>query len=267
MVARFLISILLASVASAWGGGQSRQLCLRCHPVHYAERGGCSGCHRGNPASERKNIAHAGMRGGKYARFTLGDVREIKAGERLIDRFACRRCHVSGGRGNRLAVSLDDAAVRKTAGELALSIRRPVGNMPTFGLDEETVTGLVNAVLAQSQGREAVVAAPVRVHFTTSGKKNSDIFSVKCGGCHRILSQRLGAAGTGDVGPNLSGLLSEWYPRTYKSSEAWTSQNLRSWLKNPRESRPLARMLPVPLTEGELKELESIMAVYPEPIK
>ncbi len=260
MVARVLITILLATAASAWGGtAQPRQLCLSCHPPHHTERGGCSGCHRGNPVSERKNIAHAGLRAGKYARFTLGDPLQIKAGERLMTQFACRRCHVSGGRGNRLAVSLDDAAVRKTAGELALSIRRPVANMPTFALDEETVTALVNAVLVQAQGHEAATAAPVRVHFSTSGKKSSDIFSTKCGSCHRILSQRLGAAGTGDVGPNLSGLLSEWYPATYKNSEAWSPRNLRSWLKNPRESRPLAKMLPVQLTGEELKELESII--------
>ena len=184
--------------------------------------------------------------------------------ERLMDQLACRRCHISAGRGNRLAANLDDAAVRKTAGELVLSIRRPVANMPYFGLDEERITMLVNAIYAGSQGRQTDEAAPVRVHFNTSGKKNPDIFSTKCGSCHRILSERLGAVGTGEIGPNLSGLFSKYYPKTFKNGEAWSASKLSSWVKNPRETRPWARMLPVTLTETETKELESIIIVSPE---
>jgi cytochrome c2 len=254
---------MLVTVAPAWGG-QPRQYCLSCHPAHYGERGGCSDCHRGNPDSDRKNIAHAGLREGKYARYTLGDSPEMRLTERLMDQLACRRCHVSAGRGNRLAANLDAAAMRKTAGELALSIRSPVANMPSFGLDAEQVTMLVNIIFAGSQGRKTDQTAPVRVHFNTSGKKNTDIFSKKCGSCHRILSERLGAVGTGDIGPNLSGLFSEYYTKTFKNGEAWTARNLRVWLKNPRETRPWARMLPVKLTEAETKELESIIVVSTE---
>jgi mono/diheme cytochrome c family protein len=248
---------LLLTAAPTWGG-QTRQLCLSCHTVHYADKAGCSLCHRGNPASERKNIAHAGLRPGKYSRFTLGNQVEIKEGERLMDRLACRRCHVSGGRGNPLAVSLD-AASRKTGGELALSIRRPVTNMPDFRLNEDQITTLVNAVFAGSQGRETNDSAPVRVHFNTSGKKNPDIFSTKCGSCHRILSQRLGAVGTGEIGPNLSGLFTRYYPQTFRKDEAWTAANLNLWLRNPQETRPWARMLPVTLTGAETKDLVSII--------
>jgi mono/diheme cytochrome c family protein len=247
------------ATAPAWGG-QPQQLCLSCHPVHYAERGRCSDCHHGNPASERKNIAHAGLRAGRYARFTLGDGVFIKNEERLMEQLACRRCHVSGGRGNRLAVSLDEAAARKTAGELALSIQRPVANMPNFALTEEQITTLVNTIFAGSQGHDTAETAPVRVHFNASGKKRADVFSTKCGSCHRILSERLGAVGTGDIGPNLSGLFSEYYPRTFKIGEAWTIQNLSAWLKNPRETRAWARMLPVTLTEAEIKELKQALS-------
>ena len=181
-----------------------------------------------------------------------------------MDQLACRRCHISAGRGNRLSVTLDGAAIRKTAGELVLSIRRPVANMPNFGLDEERITMLVNAIYAGSEGRQTDEAAPVRVHFNTSGKKNPDIFSTKCGSCHRILSERLGAAGTGEIGPNLSGLFSKYYPKTFRNGEAWTAGNLNAWVKNPREIRPWARMLPVTLTETETKELQSIIIVSPE---
>jgi len=260
LVARVLISLLFAVASSAWGG-QPRQLCLSCHPVHYAERGGCSGCHLGNPAAARKNIAHAGLRGGKYARFTLGNTVQNKESEQLLEQLACRRCHVSGGRGNRLAVSLDAAAARRTADELALSIRHPVANMPDFALREEQITTLVNAVLADSRGRHGDEGAPVKVHFTTAGTQKKDVFSTKCGSCHRLLSQRLAALGTGGIGPNLSGLLSPWYPKTFRNGEVWNSKNLALWLKNPRAVRPEARMLPVPLTVAELKELEALLVV------
>ncbi|MFZ2947987.1 MAG: selenite/tellurite reduction operon c-type cytochrome lipoprotein ExtS [Desulfuromonadaceae bacterium] len=258
MVSGVVAIALLLAAAPAWGGG-ARQLCLSCHPAHYAEKGGCSLCHLGNPASERKNIAHAGLRPGKYARFTLGGWAEAGVGERLMDRLACRRCHVSGGRGNHLAVSLDAAAARKTGGELALSIRVPVANMPDFRLNEDRITLLVNTIFAGSQGRSTDESDPVRVHFNTPGKKSPDIFSTKCGSCHRILSDRLGAVGTGEVGPNLSGLFTQYYPKTFRNNEVWTVQNLNLWLKNPRETRPWARMLPVTLTGAELKELVSVI--------
>lgn len=260
MVSCLLAVVLLVIAGPVWAG-QLRQLCLSCHPVHYVERGRCSDCHRGNPASERKNIAHAGLRAGKFIRFTVNDEAYIKEGQFLIDQFACRRCHISGGRGNALAVSLDSSAARKTAGELALSIRRPVQNMPDFGLDEERVTVLVNAIISGSRGYETVGTAPVKVHFNTPGKKIADIFSTKCGSCHRILSERLGAVGTGDLAPNLSGLFSTHYPKTFRNGEAWTPRNLSLWLKNPRQIRPPARMIPVTLTDTETKELVSIIDV------
>lgn len=182
-----------------------------------------------------------------------------------MDQLACRRCHVSAGRGNRLAISLDSSAVRKTAGELVSSIKHPVANMPNFGLVEGQITTLVNSILAGAQGRKTTVAAPVRVHFNTSAKKSVDIFSTKCGSCHRILSERSGALGTGDIGPNLSGILSENYPKTFRNGEVWNRANLKLWLKNPRKVRPWARMQPITLTEKEIKELESIMVISSDP--
>lgn len=254
--------MFLAAVP-AWGG-QQRQLCLSCHSSHYAGRGACSDCHRGNPASERKNIAHAGLREGKYVRFTLGDLAQKREGEQLMDQFACRRCHVTAGRGNGLAANLDGSAARKTAGELVLSIRHPVANMPTFGLDDERVNMLINTIFAGSEGRERETAAPAKVHFNHTGKKSEDIFSKKCGSCHRTLTERMGALGTGDIGPNLSGLFSRYYPKTFKNGEVWTPRKLSAWLKNPREIREWARMQPVEITEKEMKELETIFAVFQE---
>ncbi len=181
-----------------------------------------------------------------------------------MDKLACRRCHVSGGRGNRLAVSLDGAADRKTAGELVFSIRQPVATMPNFALNDEQRTTLVNVIYAGSSEHGTDKAAPVKVHFNNSGTKNADIFMTKCGSCHRMLSQRLGAAGTGEIGPNLSGLFSGFYPKTFRNGETWTPGNLNDWLKNPREIKPQARMLAVALTEKEIKELYMILLISPD---
>lgn len=259
-----LLTFFLLLAALPVLGGQTQQLCLSCHPLHYAERGGCGLCHRGNPASARKNIAHEGLLGGKYIRFTIGDVAQMKEGQRLVDQLACRRCHITAGRGNRLAASLDAAAAQKTAVDLALSIRRPVVNMPDFVLKEEQITSLVNALYAGSRVRLADAASPVRVHFNTTGKQNADLFSKKCGSCHRIVSQRLGAVGSGDVAPNLSGLLSIYFPKTFRNGESWTARKLDGWIKNPRDTRKWATMPPVTLTGAESKELESIIFVSPE---
>ena len=136
--------------------------------------------------------------------------------------------------------------------------------MPNFMLDEKRITALVNAIFAGSQGRLTDEAAPLRVHFNNSGKNGADIFSKKCGSCHRLLSQRLGAVGMGDIGPNLSGLFSIYYPKTFRNGESWTAVNLGAWVKNPRETRPWARMLPVALTEMEMKSLQNIFDIARE---
>ncbi|MDD2272073.1 MAG: selenite/tellurite reduction operon c-type cytochrome lipoprotein ExtS [Desulfuromonadaceae bacterium] len=265
MVSALLIAVALFTAAiPAWGrGGQVRQLCLLCHPVHYVEHGRCVDCHRGNAASERKNIAHAGLREGKYANFMLGNQIELRDGQRLLDTLACRRCHVSGGRGNRLAVNLDSSVIRKSAGEIALLVRHPVANMPDFALTEAQITTLVNTLLAGSVGREMAVSGPVRVHFNTTGKSGADVFSRKCGSCHRLLSERFGASGTGAIGPNLSGLFSVYYPETFRNNLPWTGRRLSTWLKNPREIKPWSRMLPVALTAAEMKELDGILSITP----
>ena len=260
MVSRLLILVLFLTVVPA--SGEQRQLCLSCHAVHYAGRAACSDCHHGNPRSERKNIAHGGLRAGKFVRFTLGDRAEKRERDNLMDQRACRRCHVSDGRGNRLAGSLDEAAVRKTAGELAVSIRHPVATMPNYGLDEGQSTSLVNSIFEGASGRKAVEAAPVKVHFSDSGTKSEDVFSKRCGSCHRLLTWRLGVLGSGDSGPNLSGLFSGFYPKTFRNGEVWTARNLGDWLKNPREIQVWARMQPVVLTEREMAELVAIFPVF-----
>lgn len=263
LVIRTVITLLLVVVMPAWSGnGEPRQLCLSCHPVHYAERGGCSACHQGNPAAARKNIAHAGLRAGKYVRFTLGGQTLIHEAEQLMARLGCRRCHVSAGRGNQLATALDAVARRRGAAELAQSIRKPVVNMPDFSLAEEQITMLVNVIYAGATGNDTAESDSEVIHFSAAGKKNADTFTEKCGACHRVVSARLGAIGSGTAGPNLSGLFTGYYAGMFSNGGSWDEQRLRRWLQNPRAVSPVARMQPVTLSVSEFKELESIVSIH-----
>lgn len=266
MVAGVLIAILSAFLAATSSAAVPvRQLCLVCHPVHYVEHGGCIDCHRGNPSSDRKNIAHRMLIAGRYARFTLGETSQVLQGKRLIDQYACRRCHVIGGKGNRLSVSLDRSAARTPPEELASSILKPVRNMPDFGLEQNRADLLVNALLLAAASSRGIAPAvnPQVVHFDKAAGTGQDAFSMKCGPCHRALTDRLGALGRGDTGPNLSGLLSPFYPETFRERGPWTERDLGTWLKNPRLIKRGALMQPVPLAGREFRELADSLSVGP----
>jgi cytochrome c2 len=257
LVAWFLTSglFILLSVATV-PSAPVRQLCLSCHPQHYSERGICTECHRGNPASERRNIAHQRLIAGRYARFTLAADPVLQRGTRLLEQYACRRCHVIGGKGNRLSANLDHATVRRSPEELAASIRHPVQNMPDFRVAEDQVMAVVNALLSEAGQRlDMPVKRPQVVHFDQPTDVGKDVFSIKCGPCHRMLSEFSGALGRSDAGPNLSGLLTEFYPKSFRNTEVWNNTGLRRWLDNPRAIKTGARMQPVKLTEEEYRDL------------
>jgi cytochrome c2 len=134
--------------------------------------------------------------------------------------------------------------------------------MPGFHMEESQAVIVVNALLAAS-GRQKTVSGDQRqiVHFDRAGSVGKDIFSRTCGSCHRALTARLGGLGQGDAGPNLSGLLSPFYPETFRNNSRWTERNLAEWLKNPRQIRSWARMQPVMVTEQEFRELADILTV------
>jgi cytochrome c2 len=252
---------MLLAVAPALAG-PARELCQSCHPSHYVERGLCTTCHRGNPASDRKNISHHLLITGRYAAFTLGDSPLLRRGERLIDQFACRRCHIIGGRGNRLSANLDHSVARKAPEAITESILHPVQNMPDFHMEKSRSVILVNTLLAEADRQKAVSGEQRQiVHFDRAGAAGKDVFSRTCGSCHRALTARLGGLGQGDAGPNLSGLLSPHYPETFREKGRWAERELGEWLKNPRQIRPWARMLPVELTQEEFRELVEILKV------
>jgi hypothetical protein len=244
----------------AWGA-QQRQMCLSCHPSHYTERSVCTGCHRGNPGSDRKNIAHHRLIAGRFAGFTLGETVMVQEGKRLMGQLACRRCHISGGLGNRLATSLDTLMDAKSPEEIAAAISSPALGMPDFRLQEKQVVALVNAVFFGAKAAGKHMERPLMVHFEAGRKGNEDVLSRKCGQCHRALSSGRGVIGSGDRGPNLSGLFTEYYPKTFGKGQGWSEERLRRWLVNPRMVRKWARMPPVKLSAKELRELVDLLMV------
>lgn len=254
-----MLFLAIAGLAEA-GTRKRPPLCLSCHDVHYADRGSCVSCHRGNDRSDRKNIAHRDIIPGSMACFTLGDAPRVREGKRLIDRFACRRCHWISGKGSRRASNLDRLYATTPPQAIQQAIIQPAVFMPDFHVTEQQGIALVNAIMAggRAAGGERK-ELPQVVHFVESGEKQEDGFTANCGPCHRLLSKQYGGLGTGDAGPNLSGIFSEFYPRTFEGKRAWTEERLKTWLKNPRKVRPVTTMRPVLLEEEKLRELLRIL--------
>ncbi len=197
---------------------------------------------------------------GPLAHFTLGEGPVLERGRQLLEKAGCRRCHVSGGKGNRLAADLDRALSARPLASLE-AIRRPALFMPDFRFGEPELAALVNALL---EGASRLVPEegerPLVVHFEKE-LAEKDAFTRRCGGCHRALTSLRGGLGTGRVGPDLSGLFTPFYPVPFREKEGWGPKNLEKWLENPRKVRPLAVMPPLRLeTEADKAELLGILA-------
>ncbi|MBL7179628.1 MAG: c-type cytochrome [Desulfobacterales bacterium] len=230
--------------------------CLQCHRPHHEKLGVCMDCHRGDPRTNRIRIAHYRLIPGKYARFRLPDNPVIDAGRRLITQFACRRCHRIGTSGNRLAADLDRLLPKVQPQNLAAAIKEPVPSMPDFYFSDTHVTKLVNAILdGRADIASGTAEAPLIIHFENNTPNRENLFDRHCGSCHRLLTRKAGGLGRGHMGPNLSGLLSEFYPQNFKNGQAWDAVGLKKWTENPRNIRPNAQMIPLELTDGEFTQL------------
>lgn len=232
--------------------------CLSCHGIHYDEFGDCGACHGGIPRTKRRNIAHYRLIEGRYASFNLPHDSITAEGEQLLKANACRRCHVSAGKGNLLAATLDRSNQDKLPEELDSAIRVPVLFMPQFHFHEKQRVKLINAILAGA--RQAPVPAgetPLVIHFENVKLRQEFQFEKYCGLCHRSLTPLHGGLGSGIVGPNLSGLFSPYYPENSgpQQNQNWTPERLKDWLANPRKYRPDTQMAPVALTEKERARL------------
>ncbi|BCR06080.1 c-type cytochrome [Desulfuromonas versatilis] len=249
------ILLLLAGALSA--AAAAPEGCLECHPAHHVERGGCVDCHRGNPGTRRMAIAHHGMIGGEFAHFNLPDSPLVEQGRRLLESYACRRCHAAGGKGNRLASDLDRALRVRTAAEIAQALREPALFMPDFRFPPEQIAALVNALYAEGLSmffteREV----PLVVHFAAQERGQDHAFTRACGSCHQLLTAGQGALGSGTSGPNLSGLLSGFYPPNFgEQGLPWSAERVEKWLKNPREIRRFTAMRPIRLEDEDLAQV------------
>ncbi len=235
--------------------------CVQCHTPHFETDGTCVDCHRGDPRSRRMNIAHYRLIQGKYACFTLPENSDVIAGRRTIDTSGCRRCHKTGNQGNRLATDLDASLDITLPEDLAHAIKYPAVFMPNFYFNPSDIVKLVNAILGSSAvwGPESG-APPKIIYFENSKEDSHNTFNKYCGSCHRVLTQQFGGLGQGDIGPNLSGIFSRFYFKNFKDGESWDANRLAQWLKNPRDIRANAQMLPVKLTKDELRHLLHILS-------
>jgi len=172
---------------------------------------------------------------------------------------------VTGQRGNPLATDLDNLLFTSTPEKVARAIANPVMFMPAFRFSQAQIEDLVNAILAEGRSK-----APGRgeqalmVHFEDEGNQQENVFAHHCGDCHKLLSPWRGGLGQGDIGPNLSGLFTIYYPRSVRDPHPWTPTDLSEWLRNPRSLRPLATMQPVLLTGVQIEELCAIIGWPPE---
>jgi len=243
------------------GAQAGRAGCLQCHKPHYLKSGSCVSCHRGDERSDRLAIAHRDLVRGRFSWFALPGSPALQRGARLLDQSACRRCHTLAGKGNRLAINLDRLPANTSPGKIFDSIRSQALFMPNFRFDDRQATDLVNVVLAGAlHAKPAGGEAPQVVHFEKLQRHRENIFEKRCGPCHKVLTKASGPFGKGEIGPNLSGLLTEYYPRTWKNNDRWTAENVKKWLENPRAIREYSQMQPVPLKKDEMDQLLAILS-------
>jgi cytochrome c2 len=245
-----IAAFVLGGCVKAQSTARQQVGCGSCHELHYLREGACHECHRGNPAAERVELAHERLLTGRASEHRLPDGPAQREGRRLVETLACRRCHSIGGEGNRLAQYLDKVVWTREQAQLLSSIREPVENMPRFGLDQRQAEAIVAFLLrsgSQDQPQDSY-----RVHFTRPASMSPTAFERSCGGCHRFLGAS-GPVGSGNAGPNLSGLFTAFYPPTAPGRRAWTEKALGDWLRNPRASGKTTVMPPVGLSDDELR--------------
>ncbi|MCK9363442.1 MAG: cytochrome c [Syntrophales bacterium] len=255
-----LVAILLAVSLADYAFPARQSVCITCHQPHYSGKGSCVSCHRGDDRTGRKEIAHYDLVAGRFAHYKIEGSPVAERGKKLLERFSCRRCHRYAEKGNHLAGSLDVTGATGKVRDIYESIRVPVLFMPNFHANDAQIADLVNAILARAKFQKPPVGeTALIVHFQDVKNIRKNVFAGKCGKCHKILSEQSGGLGSGYIGPNLSGLFSEFYPRTYRDAESWNPDKLKKWLENPRDIRINAMMPPVRLAPEEFEQLRGII--------
>lgn len=231
----------------------SKELCVECHIKHIDFS--CISCHRGNPDTKRFNLAHKNIIKGIFLRYTVDDVVK-RRGDILLNDLGCRRCHRIGNKGNLKGNELNLSIKKKNAGQIIDAIKNPSIFMPDFKLKEESLILVINALYSNYSVGKSKERKQIVVFFKTEHKDN--IFENRCGACHRIISDLYGFLGSGSVAPNLSGILTEFYPKTkilLKNDE----ENIKKFLKNPRSHNRFSAMPVIELTDYEIDQIIKIM--------
>jgi cytochrome c2 len=180
-------------------------------------------------------------------------------GRLRLERSGCRRCHVTGGEGNRLATDLD-GMFGAPPGRLIDAIRSPAVHMPDFRFDEDSIRELADAIhangAAHGKGGASGPGHPLKVHFDRGASdSNAPPFESRCGGCHRAIGSGGRGMGQGNIGPNLSGLFTPFHPGRVGPGVRWSPEALARWADNPRTIRPVAKMPPVPVSAAEFRAI------------
>ena len=234
----------------------AQNMCLTCHEEHYERVGACVYCHRGIDKTTRKAIAHYKLIRGGNASFRFDEHSYVLKGKEVIKNAGCRRCHVIGGKGNLLSANIDISVKNNNMDEILKSIKHPVEYMPDFHFDDDQINIIVTALL--NEGFDEITRMDyVVVHFEEE-KGDKSLFSKKCGNCHKIISNPSGGLGNGRVGPNLSGLYSEYFPNI-SGIDIWSKEKLKGWLRNPRDIKKTTDMPVLELQSNELKEILEIL--------
>ncbi|UOD35111.1 c-type cytochrome [Deferribacteraceae bacterium V6Fe1] len=226
---------------------------MKCHEPHYTREANCTICHRGIDITSRKDIAHFNLITAKYADFLINEKVLEKARE-IVNDSGCRRCHVLEGRGNILARDLHGTGGKNTGEYIFKMIKEPNEYMPDFHFDNSTINKLVKLILFDGVKvvKKENASYPV---FLDSDVEN--VFGKKCGNCHRAVLKNIGPAGKGDIGPNLSGLFSEYYKsKILTKNKKITEDIFRKWLKNPRE---ISEKTVMPIIALDSKEIDDLV--------
>ena len=250
----YKILILLFIILTV-GNIYPEEMCVSCHinQTHYQSKGVCTLCHLGNAYTTRMDLAHRNILNGDYALFLIKDSWKVFKGNNLIEKAACRRCHIIGDKGNTLATNLNKSTREKDIKTLKGAIERPFLFMPQFYFSEIQITYILNALLNNAFYSKAGNEGYTIVHFSKN-VKDKNKFDEKCGMCHRMISKNNGPLGTGNRGPNLSGLFTYEF-NTIKEVEEWNEKKLRKWIENPRSIKKNALMPPIILKVEEIKEI------------
>lgn len=226
--------------------------CIKCHSSHYEEIADCTTCHRGIDSTSRKNIAHFNLITGKFADF-LFNSKDISDAKRIIEDAGCRRCHLIAEKGNHLARDLYFTGKNREGEYISKMIKEPNEYMPNFNFDNATVVKIAKFIIFDGTVRRESKISPYPVYLDSEEK---NIFSEKCGRCHKALLKGIGPAGKGDIGPNLSGIFTDYYkPFTFEKDRKFDENLLKKWLKNPRSINKNTTMPIINLSDSELKDL------------